>query len=312
MRVLIASLAWLAAFAAIGAAAMLGFGWAVFHHLAHIRLKLAGLGAEFGGDLFAFGFCFALLPGARRRPGALGLVQGIWAMIGFGIMMAAGGALLANVLTIVNFIALAGHRPLPIDFSGRRFLLGTVCVGELAASAWAIWYFCRFGPERRADGGASGLAWRAASPAAYLTATACALGIIAVVLTLYHFMPPDLLRLQALPMEKLFTGSPAMVAPILLIAIFIGPALEELVFRGIAFAGIAARLGPLWAGVITTLAFMAAHTPEKIHYPPGFIDVGLVAVATVLLRLRFRSIRPGIALHILYNLGSMLAASLFR
>ena len=55
---------------------------------------------------------------------------------------------------------------------------------------------------------------------------------------------------------------------------------------------------------------MIVHAPQKIYYPPGFLDVGLVAVAAVLLRLKYHSIRPGILLHILYNGGSMLAVTL--
>jgi hypothetical protein len=56
---------------------------------------------------------------------------------------------------------------------------------------------------------------------------------------------------------------------------------------------------------------MAAHAPEKMYYPPGFIDVGLMAAAAVMLRLQYRSIRPAILLHVLYNAGSMLAAGVF-
>jgi len=136
--------------------------------------------------------------------------------------------------------------------------------------------------------------------------------IVAIVLIMYRIVPPDLQKLQNLPMAKLFTGTGISLVPLLIIAIFIGPALEEMVFRGIAFAGIAARLGPLWAAIITTAIFMAAHAPEKIHYLPGFLDVGLLALTAIALRLKFHSIRPGILLHILYNAGSMVAASFMQ
>ncbi|OYV33946.1 MAG: hypothetical protein B7Z81_10730, partial [Acidocella sp. 20-61-6] len=93
-------------------------------------------------------------------------------------------------------------------------------------------------------------------------------------------------------------------------AVFIAPPVEEYVFRGGIFSALASRVSPLWAGVITTLLFVAVHAPEKIHYPAGFIDVGLVGAAAAWMRVRFASIKPGVLLHVLYNAGLMLAAGL--
>ena len=308
MKSLAAGLAWLLGFMLLGAAAMLAFGFR-----AHQATRLAGIGAEFGLDLFMLAFCFALLPGARRTqttPPKFGLAQGIWAMLGFGIVMAGGGLLFVNILAGEDFTLALRHSPVRVDFSGHAFLLGTALAGEAAAALWVIWYLRRQGHQRLTDGAATGIAWRGARPAAYMAAAFCALCIVALVMALYHFIPPDFKKLQNLPMEKLFSGSGLPALPLLLVVVFIGPVLEEFVFRGIAFAGLATRLGPLWAGIITTLAFMAAHAPEKIHYLPGFIDVGLLAATAAFLRVKFRSIRPGILLHILYNAGSALAASL--
>jgi membrane protease YdiL (CAAX protease family) len=314
MKSLAAGLAWLFGFVLIGAAAMLAFCFGGLHHLGPARpvLKLIGLGAEFGLNLFALAFCFAFLPGARRpvAPAKFGLGQGIWAMLGFGLVMACGGLLFVNILAVEDFILALHHSPARVDFSGHAFLLGSALAGEAAAALWVSWYLRRQGHQRLTDGSASGIAWRAAPPAAYPAAAFCALAIIVLVMLLYHFVPPDFKKLQNLPMEKLFSGSGLSLLPLLLVVVFIGPVLEEFVFRGIAFAGLATRLGPLWAGIITTLAFMAAHAPEKIHYLPGFIDVGLVAATAAYLRVKCRSIRPGILLHILYNVGSTLVASL--
>jgi membrane protease YdiL (CAAX protease family) len=313
MKIILFSLAWAAGFAMLGGVLMLGFGMALFHAVSHDPTKPLKLGAEIGLNAFIFAFCFAALPGARRQlanPPALGLLQGIWGMAGFGIMMLAGGLLVTNLLSVEDIVLIARHNPARVDYRGHNFLMAAACAGELAAGWWVVWYFRRLGPVRQEDGSAAGLAWRAAPPMAYMAATAWAFAIIAAVLVLYHFIPPDMRKLDSLPMAKLFTGSALSLLPLFFIATILGPALEELVFRGIAFAGIASRLGPVWAGIITTLIFMTAHAPEKIYYPPGFIDVGLMATASVLLRLQFRSIRPGIALHIIYNFGSMLAASL--
>jgi membrane protease YdiL (CAAX protease family) len=315
IRSSLAGLGWLVAFSALSAAAMvLGF-WG--HHAppaAHLHSQIAGLGVEFGLNLAVLGLCFALLPGARRDPALpqpFGLVQGVWGLAGFGITMAAGGLLLFNVVTLENLILIARHNPARVDFSSTDLLRATALAGEITAALWVVWYFRRLGPARAADGSATGIAWRAAPARAYGVALAAAAGLLVIVTAINHFLPPDMDKLQALPMAKVFEGSGISVLPLLILAMFVAPALEEIVFRGIAFAGLATRFGPGWAGAITTVIFMAAHAQVKIHYLPGFFDVGLMAVAAVWLRLKFHSIRPGILLHIVYNTGAMLSASWF-
>ena len=109
-------------------------------------------------------------------------------------------------------------------------------------------------------------------------------------------------------MTRLFQGGGWQLAGLLVLVVVVGPVVEELAFRGAAFAGFAQRFGPVGAGVITTLVFMAVHAAEKRYYLPGFIDVGLMAAAACWLRVKYGSIRPGILLHVLYNAGLLLAA----
>jgi membrane protease YdiL (CAAX protease family) len=309
------TLGWLALLVLLGSAGFLGAAAALFPlaAVAHVAPSIALFGAGVGGNLFALSFCFALLPGARRAPDAaqrFGLAQGIWGLAGFGIAMASGYLLLTNILTIEGFILSIRHAAWQVDLSGYNFLLSGVLAGELCAALWVAWYLRRLGGARLHDGSPTGVAWRAAPGEAYVVAALCALGITGVVALFFHFFPPDMKAIQGLPEAKLFAGNGLAMVPLLLVAVFAGPVLEEIVFRGIAFAGLAVRLGPLWAGIVTTLVFIAAHAPEKLHYPPGFIDVGLMAASAAVLRVRYRSIRPGIVLHILYNTGAMLAAAL--
>jgi membrane protease YdiL (CAAX protease family) len=311
----LAGLGWIVAFAALGAAAMvLGF-WGHPHPLpGRLAWQFAAIGVGIGINLAVLALCFALLPGARRNPALpqpFGLAQGIWGLAGFGITMVGGGALLANILTVENFVLIARHSPARIDFSSPVLLRTTALAGEVTAAFWVAWYLRRLGPARAADGSATGIAWRAAPARAYVTALAAAVGLIALVLALYHALPPDMDKLQALPMARLFEGSAISVLPLVILATVVAPVVEEIVFRGIAFAGLATRFGTGWASVITTGIFMAAHAQVKIHYLPGFLDVGLMAVVAIWLRLKFHSIRPGILLHIIYNTGSMLLASSF-
>jgi len=204
------------------------------------------------------------------------------------------------------------HARRVVDFSGTPYLLTNFLAVEVAVALFTVNYLHRFSPVQRVDGSATGIAWRAAPGRAYWAAALYAVAIIAMVIVMYHLVPPDTAKLQNLPMAKLFSVTgPALLLPIF-VATFLAPVLEEIIFRGIAFAGLAARFGTVWAAIISVVVFIAIHAPQKIYYLPGFLDVGLVALAAVVLRLKYRSIRPGILLHILYNGGSMVAVGLFQ
>jgi len=274
-------------------------------------LTIGAFAAESYLTLFVLAFCFDAVPGRRRRPRPVryGALQGIWVMLAFFLMLGLGALLLVNVLAAEQVLLIVSRRPGRVDFTGTSFLSGCVVSGEVLAALWVAWYFARLGPARVADGSARGVAWRPASWGAYSVAALCAAGITALVLLMFRLIPPDMSKLEALPMAKLYESSGVAALPFLAVALIVGPALEELVFRGLAFGGLAARFGPGWAGIVTTLVVVGAHAPEKIYYPPGFIDVALLAVTSVWLRLKYRSIRPGILLHILYNAGSLAAAA---
>ncbi|OYV28217.1 MAG: hypothetical protein B7Z81_15960, partial [Acidocella sp. 20-61-6] len=247
MKRAFSTLGWLVLLVLLGAAGSLATAAALFTHaaVAHVARIIALFGAGLGANLFALGFCFALLPGTRRAPDAaqhFGLAQGIWGLAGFGIAMASGYVLLTNILTVEAFILVTRHAALRVDLSSYNFLLSSVLAGELCAALWVAWYLRRLGETRVHDGSPTGIAWRAAPREAYVVATLCALGITGVVALFFHLLPPDMKAIQGLPEAKLFAGNGIAMVPLLLVAVFVGPVLEEIVFRGIAFAGLAVRL----------------------------------------------------------------------
>jgi membrane protease YdiL (CAAX protease family) len=311
-RVLFGGL-WAVLSVAAGIAGMLALASLALHHRPRLEPHMVRLGAEVGLDVFAILLCFGRLPGARRPVGAaqkFGPWQAVAGVAGFGVMLIAGGVAVYNLLFVEDLILHALHGARLVDFNKIEVLVVTAVVGELSAALWISWFLCGLGAARLTDGSAAGIGWRRPEAGGYRAAAFAAAIIVGLVMMLYHFMPPDLQALQALPDAKLFQGPGWTLAPVLVLAVFLAPVLEEFVFRGVGFAGIAATLGPVWAGGITTVLFMAVHAPEKIHYPAGFVDVGLMAAAACWLRVRYGSIRPGILLHILYNGGLMAAAGI--
>jgi len=224
---------------------------------------------------------------------------------GFVLMQFVGMLGCTLVFTAATWALHKAHLPVPA-FGGA--VLVTVVAGYVASALWSFWYIGRLGQARLRDGSVTGIAWRRATIGAYAAAFGLAVLIIAAVVVIVHIFPPDMASIKNMPSAKLFDGPgwPALVLAVL--AVIIAPPVEEYVFRGGVFAALASRVSPLWAGIITTAIFVAVHAPEKIYYPAGFIDVGLMAAAASWLRVRFGSIRPGILLHLLYNFGLMFAA----
>jgi membrane protease YdiL (CAAX protease family) len=216
--------------------------------------------------------------------------------------MGAGCVLYINIHLVAAFYLIlhAAHLFSP-GFTDPVTLAGMVLAGELTVGLWLAWSLRRLGPHYVADGSPRGVAWRPAPLTAYAQAVLLALLLSLVVAALFRLAPPDLNAVQNLASAKLFSGPPLTILLMLGVVLLLGPVLEEIAFRGIGFAGIAARLGPGGATLLTTALFLAAHAPEKLHYLPGFLDVGLLALAACHLRLRYGSIRPAILLHILYN-----------
>ncbi|MBB5371966.1 CPBP family intramembrane glutamic endopeptidase [Acidocella aromatica] len=313
----IAALGWLLVFMLGGAMAMSVAGdLAAQHHPVPVKALalLGGLGSEIGSNLWLLALCFARLPGAREprwsRP-HLGLLRGLWGIFGFGLVMAAGGGLFVNVRVAAAFYLILQRSTVLPSFTDPVTLTGAVLAGELMAGLWLAWSMRRLGPQALADGSPHGVAWRPAPLAAYAQAVLLALLLTLVVAAMFRLVPPNFHAMKDLSTAKLFDGPPITIAAMLGVMLLLGPVLEEIAFRGIGFAGIAASLGPTGATLLTTALFLAAHAPEKMYYLPGFLDVGLLALASCHLRLRYGSIRPGILLHVLYNgLGLVATAAL--
>ena len=278
------------------------------------------LGAFPAVILFAIVALPRWLPGLRKtRAGTpqgakiikFGPLQALWILLGFLFMELAGligFLLILNVIRLLIVIVI--KHPPPFEADGPAADIGGTLAGTFAAAWWSIWYIRRRGVARLHDASPSGIAWRQASRQGYLTATVIAGLIILVVLGLFHFIPPDMSKLTNMPDAQLFSAPGWPTAAFLLLVVFIAPPLEEFVFRGGVFAALATRFSPLMAGIITTLVFVGVHAPEKIYYPAGFIDVGLMAAAAAWMRVKFGSIRPGILLHVLYNAGLMIVVGM--
>jgi len=93
------------------------------------------------------------------------------------------------------------------------------------------------------------------------------------------------------------TGSVTGMIGFLTLALIIGPVMEEVVFRGYLQSSLAKRI-PAWAAIsITSLVFMAGHSP-MVLWPMYF----MFSVAWGWIYLRTKSLKMAILIHVLSNL----------
>jgi membrane protease YdiL (CAAX protease family) len=91
-----------------------------------------------------------------------------------------------------------------------------------------------------------------------------------------------------------------------LIAIVVAPPIEEFLFRGVLFQGLATAWGPVVSAPTVTVLFSLFHLPETISYWPAILAVTIMAVIAMAVRLKARALGPSVALHAAYNAGLVL------
>lgn len=243
--------------------------------------------------------------------------QAVWVVLGFGLVQFFGGLFAVFARGIgIGVIAGLRHEHAHVPPASPQFLALAAIAAYALAGLWCYRFVRRRAGALLHDGGPSGIGLCPAPRASYAAAVGLAVALVGVVTLLFRFVPPDRRAAPQLLFARALAGSLEshllLLALILTLILFVGPLVEEFVFRGAAPAGLIGRFGTVGAGAITTLLFAAAHAPEKLHYPAGFIDVALMAVAALWLRLRYRSLRPAVLCHALYNFGVIWAATLLR
>jgi membrane protease YdiL (CAAX protease family) len=86
------------------------------------------------------------------------------------------------------------------------------------------------------------------------------------------------------------------------VAALMAAPVEEVMFRGVLLRGFRAVAGVPVAALAAGFAFWLMHVPEFGAYWPAAVAIALLTTFVTMLRLRFRSVGPGIAAHFGYNL----------
>ncbi|HEY7028185.1 MAG TPA: CPBP family intramembrane glutamic endopeptidase [Gemmatimonadales bacterium] len=150
------------------------------------------------------------------------------------------------------------------------------------------------------------LGWRQAPPRdIVIGAVAGALLAAFYLLVLARLFPPHPGQSFGPLSQAAASASTSVRVLFALLAVFFAPPVEEFLFRGVLLTGFGNSWGVGPAAVIVTLLFAVGHMAEVRTYWPALLSISVLASVTMALRLRTRSLLPGIGMHASYNAALM-------
>ena len=109
------------------------------------------------------------------------------------------------------------------------------------------------------------------------------------------------------PFEKLF-ARPRDAYLLAIIAVSLGPLVEELFFRGLFYPVLARRLGAAWGIILTALPFALMHMPQYGYAWGALLVVLIVGIVCGVVRATTKSVAASFLVHVGYNGTQMLIA----
>ena len=141
--------------------------------------------------------------------------------------------------------------------------------------------------------------WVAKAHSTYALAAIAGLALAAVYLGLAMWFPESAGNPGVLGQVADSGGTGALLWAFL--AVGIAPPVEEFVFRGVLYSGLAKAWPPIIAGAVTTAVFLVMHLAEAWGNWTALLAITTMGVVALLVRVRTGSFVPGIFLHAAYN-----------
>ena len=152
----------------------------------------------------------------------------------------------------------------------------------------------------------AGVGWGNFSAGKFLVGLVAGIGVAAVYIALASTVFVNYQQETKGPLSEMLNSGGLATVMVGVVAVLCAPLIEEFLFRGVMLAGLTRSFGLPAAVVLTTALFVAVHIPELMHYWPGTIGVGGMAVIAVALRIKLKSLGPAIGVHLGYN-GALIA-----
>jgi hypothetical protein len=227
----------------------------------------------------------------------------MWAPASGWLLWELGAVIAATLLlSLVEGLLVRAQVVTALPMSTQLIVRGTVVLIYYAILFALVWWLAarRQRPLalavglRPADWGVSGL-----RVIVYLVIVRAAGFVYAALLYFLQVHVPG----QATDLTKFFGAGLTGIAMTVVIAGFIGPLVEEMVFRGVVFGALSDLL-PGWVAVVASALIFATLHFNAYLFIPAFI----VGIALALIYARSGSLWPAVVLHSLYNLTSIALA----
>jgi membrane protease YdiL (CAAX protease family) len=95
-------------------------------------------------------------------------------------------------------------------------------------------------------------------------------------------------------------------------AVVLAPPVEELLFRGLLYAGYCQSYGPTWAAIITTGLFWSFHLIGGNASTITILFIPAMALLALWFRIQAQSVGPAVAVHFGYNAALAIGWTVFR
>ena len=126
---------------------------------------------------------------------------------------------------------------------------------------------------------------------------AVCIGVFALSVILEKILPNK----HDTPFEQMVTSSTHIRYAVAALAVFTAPFVEEFVYRGVLYAALRRRIG-VWAAVaVVTVLFAGVHVPQYLGAWAAIASLLALSLILTLFRAVTKSIKPCIAIHILFN-----------
>ncbi len=187
----------------------------------------------------------------------------------------------------------------PEDLQG---LLGRATIYVVAPSAAASGVVALAVLRRLLPDGLAPIGWRLPTPPAALAAAAAGLACGLAYVGLLLAVQPDVEPASMGTMARAATAGGGQRIAWAVTALLVAPPVEELLFRGVLFAGLERRWGVTAAAVVTALGFLLTHVGEAGSIATAWFGLTALTVAVTLVRIRTGSLAACLATHVAYNL----------
>ena len=183
----------------------------------------------------------------------------------------------------------------------KAFLAPAVMLGFIGGGLAMIWLSWGLMKEGLADTSETGAAWavgdwKGIAKGLGLGASVALAYFVAAALIQPHGNKESVGPLTRMWMTK---GLPQVL--LIIMALFLAPPLEEMLFRGVLYGGYRKSLGARAAAWLTTSIFALLHVAEAVHFPLAMVAIVGMALLALRMRLRHSAIGPAIAAHFGYN-----------